>query len=56
MQRKGRGDSKGGVDVAESTFGNYGNLHIMCENGKSTSNAHLHSSTADLHFRAFIRL
>jgi hypothetical protein len=43
------------VDVAEGTVGKYENLYIMCENGKTISHAYLHSSTADLHFRAFIR-
>jgi hypothetical protein len=56
MRREGRGGSKGGVDVVESIFGNYETRYIMCENGKSTSNAYLHSSTADLHLMAFTRL
>lgn len=56
MRREERGGSKGGVDVAEGTFGNYETRYIMCENGKSTSNTYLHSSTSDLHLRAFIRL
>ena len=56
MRREGREDSKGGVDVAEGTFRNLEILYILCKNGKSTFNAYLHSSTADLHLRAFIRL